>query len=130
MKTTAKTNYSLAGIIAMFLISLSSLSLSAQKAYHQNILASLSENFFSNSKAEILHAVTDVNNLREEKDDEILEDWMLTPYDWNNEKPGTKFEEELILEDWMMETNWVDNTPKEEELQLEDWMSQPENWKK
>lgn len=63
-----------------------------------------------------------------------LEDWMLTPATWNTSKnevmvDDVNFEEqEMILEDWMMNTNWSENTRMEEELELESWMFDAASW--
>jgi len=47
-----------------------------------------------------------------------------------NENEESIFEEQLEMENWMLEYNWIEKeTIIEEELQIEAWMTSPENWK-
>lgn len=135
MKTSVKNISRYLGIAAtMLLLSLFSGNLFAQKSYHENTLASLSNDFFTNSKEEIMHAIKDIKEVNTEATEETVEDWMLNPEEWESESKlelpaEIEFEEyEMILEDWMMTPNWSDNTVIEEELEIEEWMNQPQNW--
>jgi hypothetical protein len=128
MKTSNKTKRRFLGIaVVMMVLSLVSGNLVAQKSYNENSLAVLSSEFFANINFEIMHAIP-MSNIN---DEEPLEDWMMTPAIWNTNETlpvEVDFEEkEMILEDWMMKTNWEDNSLLEEELQMEDWMTKT-NW--
>lgn len=127
MKTSSITNRRSFGIaVIMMVLSLVNVNLSAQKSIKPNPLAELGNDIFSHIKYEIIHAISESNNALYVVDEEPLENWMVNPEKWKkNEapKPDLTFEEnEMILEDWMMKTNWEDNSLMEEELQLEDWM--------
>jgi len=145
MKTSNKTNSRFSGIaVAMMVLSLVTTNLTAQKSYHSNFLAGLTEsNFVINSKYEIMHAVSNSDLTVTKAEEEQIEDWMLSPESWNRETTGTASEEinfqedEMILEDWMSEpANWKSKSEvvlteeinfQENEMVLEDWMMET-NW--
>lgn len=135
MKTSNKTNSRLFVITAAIVVmSLVSTNISAQKAFNDNSLAYIGRNLLSNSKKEITNAVIKTNEVYSDWTEETLEDWMKNPADWkeNNSSEFTEevdFEEqEMVLEDWMMKTNWSENSLMEEELEIEDWMNNPDEW--
>ena len=142
MKTSNKTNSRFPGIaVAIMVMSLVTVNLTAQKSFNDNSLAYYGKQFFTNSKNEIINAVSETKSLLLEKDEENLEDWMTKPAEWNASsaitlEDGISFEEdEMILEDWMQSpVDWTRfEAPVEEvdfeecEMILEDWMMKA-NW--
>jgi hypothetical protein len=128
MKTSNKTNRRFSGIIVILVLSFVAANLTAQKSYRNYTLASLGNSVVKNSKYEILHTES-VNNVKfTVADKEPVENWMISPADWNAKYTINRFKEvnfkdsEMILEDWMLKVNWDENTLFEDELQIEDWM--------
>lgn len=132
MKTSNKTNSRFL-VIAVALMVMSLVQLSAQKSYNNNSLAYFGKQIFESSKKDILHAFYATKESNSSWNEETLEDWMLHPAEWNVKSNESVVENidvllnEMILEDWMMTTSWSENSAMEEELQLENWMMDP-NW--
>lgn len=134
MKTSNKTKTGFIGIAFLAMVlSLVNINMSAQEMYYNNSLTEFSKKLIIYTPKDIfrtLHTIRPVFNLSEP---ETLEDWMMNPLDWKNNST-TNFEErdfeedELILEEWMMQPNWEDNSRGDEELVMEDWMMDPKSW--
>jgi hypothetical protein len=130
MKTSNKTHRKFSGIIILLILGLVATNLTAQKSYSNYTLASLGGSIAKNSKFDIFHTETANHFKYTPADKDLIEDWMKNPSDWNanynlNLIKEESFEEsEMILEDWMMKTNWEENSLPEEEMQIEEWMMQ------
>ncbi len=146
MITSNKTNRRFQGIaISMMVMSLVTLNLTGQKSFNENSFAFLNKHFYTNSKTEIINAVYKVKVSHNELEAESLEleDWMLSPAEWNASESEAYFEKfdleesEMIMEDWMKNpSEWTSETNEglveylnfeENEMILEDWMMKT-NW--
>ncbi len=154
MKTSNKTNRRFLAIATALMV-MSLVQLSAQKSFNDNSLAYFGKQLFENSKNEIITAFYANKSGNTSLNEELIEDWMLNPAEWNvksNESlvenidvlesemiledwmmttswsENSAMEEELQLENWMMDTNWITNTPMEEEMTMEAWMNNPFEW--
>jgi len=114
MKTSIKNNSRFIGIaVLMMVLSIVTGNLNAQKSYNDNKLAVLSHDFITNSKYEILHAISDLKSNNTVVTEEPVENWMASPLEWSSE-------ENAVLPE---EVNFEEN-----EMLLEDWMNQPKTW--
>ncbi len=152
MKTQfLNTKSLLKGLVLVIAILFINQGMQAQKSIKSYEVKEFTSNFFKNSD-EILVAINSVKNTKAFYEEEIvLEKWMTDLDFWAEsldssavkketekaEKTNVKFkaeaeviiEENLELEDWMLNYEWIDNENfEEEELQFEDWMKYPKNW--
>jgi hypothetical protein len=135
MKTSNKTNSRLTGFaIALMVMSLVSTNLNAQKFQENYTLASIDNSLYSSVRFESLNEYSINISNSSANDQEPLESWMMNPKSWNKNYttpvvPEKNFvETEMILEDWMMDANWEDNSKFEEELSIEEWMVDADSW--
>ena len=109
----------------MMVLSLVSGNLAAQKSCNLNAGKEILENYFKNVEYsepdEISLPVTNTSI----NDEQPLMDWMINSSETNSESlyEAAGFEEnDMVMEDWMMKSNWENKTLLNEEFQLEGWM--------
>lgn len=118
MKTSNKTKTRLA-VIIMVVMSLVSVSLNAQKANANYLLASLAGPYISFDKYEILHSIVPQHSHTDPLDLNPLEDWMMNPSQWTDKSSN---EEEIAIESWMYSGNWENTGITDDEIEIESWM--------
>jgi len=121
MKTSNKTKTRLA-VIIMVVMSLVSVSLNAQKANANYLLASLAGPYISFDKYEILHSFVPQHTRTLPVDINPLEDWMMNPSEWTIKSNNEETEEEIAIESWMYSGNWEISEMIEKDIEIESWM--------
>lgn len=121
--------------------------MNGQKSLKSFELNDLTGNLFSTTE-EIITAMKEVKEKKAfYEEDILLEEWMADLDYWAKSHDsassanevtsgsgnlGTEseiMEENLELEDWMLNYNWIEHENfDEQELKLEGWMKNPENW--
>ena len=119
----------------------------AQKSFRNNDLKSITANIFRSSEEIILAIRTSAEKRAFLEEEILLEDWMTNLDGWmkkmdtassktvskeNTVIMETEMElidESLEMEDWMLDSNWLEKESfEEEDLKLEEWMKYPKNW--